>query len=427
MRMTLKGLRLCLLSAATVGALAAVAAPAQAADDNPPRARKVDEFGRLYGCDGGVRLDNFAIELQNVPGAKGYIIARDARERMRGAAHAWGEYFVKYFVEYRGIEESRLVLLDAADVPGEDLSMELWLVPEGAEPPSFKPPGKREPRPFSGKFAELYVFDETAFYDTEGGSAGSFSTGIIYASFAGLLKKQPDSQGYLVVYSPPGAAPGYWRRAGTRERQKVSRDEVTAERMTVINGGAVPAKKRKAPTAEGEVEEETYGRVELWVGPKEKPPVKHVEENSTLKEALFVGGNDFMDEEREVADWMLDNLSEMMRGDKNSVGCIVVYPGDGTGLWNEDGETKRPAPDAFKIAERWKAELIKKHGFDEQRVVVLSGPAEDSGSGKLEVWAVPQGAALPDPFKSTDETAGEAGEEEAEDGEAAETPPPTAR
>lgn len=212
----------------------------------------------------------------------------------------------------------------------------------------------------------------------------------------------------------------------TREQQRVSSHEVAADRLTVINGGAVRVEKKKAAKADDE-EEEIYGRVELWVGPKDKPPVKHVEEDSTLKEAVFVGGNDFMDEEKEVADWMLKNLSEMMRGDKNSVGCIVVYPGDGTGVWDGDGETKRPAPDVFKMAEGWKAELVKKHGFDAERVVVLNGPREDSGSGKLEVWAVPYGAPLPDPFKSADEAVGGTDEEQAEDGGDAQAPPPTGR
>jgi hypothetical protein len=423
--MTLKVLLPRLFSAAIVVSLAAGAVSAQVLNPDAQRARKVDEFGRLHGCDGGARLDNFAIELESVPGAKGYIIAHDARERLRGAAHAWGSHFLKYFVEIRGLDASRFVLVDAADVPGQDLSMELWLVPAGAEPPAFKPPGKKEARPFKGKYAELGVFNETTFYDTEGGSAGSFGDGIIYSSFAGLLKKQPESQGYVVVYSPPGAAPGYWRRAGTRERQKVSRDEVAAGRMTVVNGGVVPVKKKKAAAA-GDEEEETYGRVELWVGTKDSPPVRHVEEESSLTQASLLGSNSFTWEEKEVADWMLHNLAEAMRADQRSVGCINVYPGDGSGVPTGEGGADQPAPDVLKIAEGWKAELLKKYGFDPLRVVVQSGPVEDYGTGRLEVWAVPQGAPLPDPFAKTEEQgdAGEAGEVEEGGGERQQTPPP---
>lgn len=425
MRMTLKRLLLHLFPAALGVALAAVAVSAQEQNGTLPRARQVDEFGRLYGCSGGARLDTFAIEMQNEPDSKAYIIAHDAGSRLRGTAHAWGAFFVSYFVEMRGIEASRIVLLDAAEVSGDDLKMELWLVPPGAEPPTFKPPGKKEARPFKGKYAGLNVFSDTVFYDVDGSDAGSFRDEFIYTAYADLLKKQTEAQGYLVVYSPPGAAPGYWRRAGTREQQKLAGDALNADRLIVINGGAVPVK-RRAPKVEGEMEEETYGRVELWVGAKEKPPVKHVEEDSTLTEALLLGTNSFMWEEKEVADWMLRNLAETMREDKRNVGCIVVYPGDGSGVPTGEHGADQPAPDVLKIAESWKATL-KKYGFDEQRVVVLSGPQEDSGMGRLEVWAVPYGAPLPDPFKRTDEAAGEADEEQAEDDGAAQAPPPTGR
>jgi hypothetical protein len=373
-------------------------------------ARKVDEFGRLYGCDGGARLDNFAGELENEPGSKAYIVARDARGKLPGAARAWGEYFLRYFNEMRGLEASRFVLVDGAGVGGDDLKMELWLVPFGAEPPRVKPPGKDDARPFGGKYVELSVFSDTTFYDTEGSEAGSFHDGIIYKAYRGLLKKQTDSQGYLVVYSPPGAAPGYWRRAGTREQQKISRDGLAPERLTVINGGALPFK-GKPP--EGEEQEETYGSVELWVGAKDAPPVKHVEEDSVLKEALLIGSSSIVYEE-EAAGWLMNNLAETMRADGRSVGCIVVYPGDGSTVPTGEGGVEETPPDVFKMAQGWKAELLKKYGFASDRLVILSGPAEDWGAGRLEVWAVPHGAPLPDPFAESrrEADAEEGGEEE---------------
>jgi len=424
MGVTLLQLRTFVVSAAICLVLLAGAASVRAQQAGAERARKVDEFGRLRGCDGGARLDNFAIELQNAPGSKGYIVARDARASLPGAAHAWGAYFLRYFVEMRGMEGSRFVLVDGARVSGDELSMELWLVPEGAEPPAVKPPGKKEARPFSGKYTELSVFSDTVFYDVDGTEAGAFSTGTVYAAYRGLLKKQPDSQGYLVVRSPPGAAPGYWRRAGTREKEKLSGPELPPERLTVINGGAV-APKKKAAKAEGE-EEEVYGSVELWVGAKDVPPVRHVEEDAALNEAVLIGHNNFLYEELDVAGWLLKNLVEMMRADRRSVGCIIVFPGDGSGVPAGEAGAEVLPPDVFKMAQGWKDELLKKHGFEPQRVVVLSGPPEGGSAGKLELWVVPHGAPLPDPFANAEGTDGEAGEEgEAEGG--AEQPQPPAR
>ncbi|HEX7313781.1 MAG TPA: hypothetical protein VF297_07655 [Pyrinomonadaceae bacterium] len=395
MRVALKGLLLCMLSAAGVVAAAAGLVSAQERRDGRPLARKVDEFPRLRGCDPGARLDNFFFEMENSPGAKGYIVARDSRERLRGAAHVWGESFVRYFEMVRGLEASRFVLIDAAAVPGEDLSMELWLVPAGAEPPTFEPRGKKESRPFSGKYAELSVFDEKTFNDVDGSSGGAFTEGMLYSAYAGVLKKQPDAQGYLVVYSPPEAAPGYWQRAGTREQAKIAWHEVGAERLTVISGGVVPPKKK----SEGEEEEVVYGHIELWVGKKESPPVKHVEVETALTEAVLLGTNSFYEEEDDAAAWMLNNLAAMMRADSKAVGCIIVYPGDGGTVPYGEGGTEKPAPDVFKIAEGWKAALLKKHGFEPGRVVVMNGPREaGTSSGRLETWAVPYGATMPDPF-----------------------------
>lgn len=405
-------------SARTESAAAESAAPAKA---HARVARKVDEFGRLHGCSGGARLDNFVIELMNEADSKAYIVARDARGKLPGAAHAWGEYFLHYFNELRGMDASRFVLVDGASVPDDDLKMELWLVPYGAEPPRVKPPGKDDARPFSGKFVEMSVYSDTVFYDTDGPDAGSFNDGVLYAAYSGLLKKQTDSQGYLVVYSPHGAAPGYWRRAGTREQQKLSRDGLAPERMTVINGGTLPV---KAKPPAGEEEEENYGSVHLWIGAKNAPPVKHVAEEDALTEALLVGGNNFLNEEKETADWLLNNLADMMRADSRSVGCIVVHPGDGSTAPTGAGGSEETTPDVFKMAQSWKAELLKKYGFDPNRVVILSGPAEGWSAGKLEVWAVPYGVPLPDPFaEAVREADAEDGGEE-QGGEEAPPPPP---
>ncbi|MDT7690055.1 MAG: hypothetical protein QOE46_2814 [Acidobacteriota bacterium] len=51
-----------------------------------------------------------------------------------------------------------------------------------------------------------------------------------------------------------------------------------------------------------------------------------------------------------------------------------------------------------------KAELGKR-GIEETRIVLMNGPARDWDSGRLELWAVPYGAALPNPFAADDEQA----------------------
>jgi hypothetical protein len=52
-----------------------------------------------------------------------------------------------------------------------------------------------------------------------------------------------------------------------------------------------------------------------------------------------------------------------------------------------------------RVGGEWKKELVEKSGFPERRVVIVHAAPRDSKSGLIEVWVVPQGAPLPDPYK----------------------------
>jgi hypothetical protein len=390
------------------GALAQVGetqSPAQAAsakEPGPPRATKIDEFGRLYRCDGGARLDNFAHFLTEAPDATGYILAYDARGKAPLTAHFWGELLLRYLVEFRGIEELRLRLVDAGERAGDDVQIEFWLSPQGAEPPAATPSrGKKAARPFAGRFEDYFAFDGTHFYDTEGGSAGSFNIDITYDAFRELLKRQPDSQGYVVVYTRRGAYPGYWRGVATREQHKLAGDGLAADRLTVVRGGVYEGRvKGFQDDAEKDPAEE-YDRVELWVGERDKPPVRHRPEKGALEGATRVASIDsYSADDEKITRWGLDNLFESSRANPRSTLCVVVYPDAEP---SADAEGKPPA-DLFKLAGSLKDEL-RRRGVEETRLVLMNGPAE-AYSARVELWAVPYGAALPNPFEEP-----EAGEE----------------
>lgn len=371
----------------------------------PPRARKIDEFGRLYGCNGGARLDNFAHYLTEEPDATGYILAYDARGKAPLTAHFWGALLLRYLVEYRGVEESRLRLVDAGERAGVDVHVEFWLSPPGAEPPAATPSrGKKAARPFAGMFEDYFAFDGTRFYDTEGGGAGSFDTGITYEAFRELLKRQPDSQGYVVVYARRDIYPGYWRGVATREQQKLAEDGLAAERLTVVRGGVYEGRVKGFQNDEEKDPEEQYDRVELWVGGKDKPPVRHRPEKGALEDAALVAtvAAYFADDEK-ITGWGLDNLFESSRANPRSTLCVIVFPdADPT----PDPEGKPPA-DLFKLAGSLK-EGLRRRGVEETRLVLMNGPAGEYDA-RVELWAVPYGATLPDPFAAPG--AGEEAEE----------------
>ena len=100
-------------------------------------ARLFDQYGNIAFNDEKARLDNYAIQLQNEPGAQGYIIAYGGRRGRAGEAQARADRAKDYMVNTRGIDPGRIVTVDGGY--REDLTVELWIVPTGAALPAASP------------------------------------------------------------------------------------------------------------------------------------------------------------------------------------------------------------------------------------------------------------------------------------------------
>jgi hypothetical protein len=108
-------------------------ATCQAAVPAPPNPTKFDEIGEISRDDEKARLDVFAIELQNSPGAQGYIIGYGGRNKRFGTGQQRAARARDYVVTTRGIDASRIVVLDGGT--HDTGSTQLWIVPTGATPP----------------------------------------------------------------------------------------------------------------------------------------------------------------------------------------------------------------------------------------------------------------------------------------------------
>jgi hypothetical protein len=96
--------------------------------------RKFDEFPDISRNDEKARLDNFAIELQSDPTATAYVIVYPGRTSKRGDVQHHSSRIVEYLVHSRGLDERRIVTL--VGPPRDQLSVELWVTPQGATPPT---------------------------------------------------------------------------------------------------------------------------------------------------------------------------------------------------------------------------------------------------------------------------------------------------
>jgi hypothetical protein len=98
----------------------------------------VDEYGVEKPNRTKQRLDAFAVQLQNDPGARGVIMAWGTGRNATRSAQRRLDFAIKYLTENRGIERSRLTPINAgASSSGE--WTQLWFVPAGAEDPTPQP------------------------------------------------------------------------------------------------------------------------------------------------------------------------------------------------------------------------------------------------------------------------------------------------
>ena len=100
-------------------------------------AKRFDEFPSVAHDDDKARFDNLAIELQNNPGATGYVIAYAGRNSRAGEADRMTKRASDYLTTNRGISRDRLVFINGGQRAAN--SFELWIVPQGAEPPRPTP------------------------------------------------------------------------------------------------------------------------------------------------------------------------------------------------------------------------------------------------------------------------------------------------
>jgi hypothetical protein len=99
--------------------------------------KKFDEFPNIKFDDEKARLDNFAIQLQNEPGARGYIIVYSGPRDHAGDAQKRADRARDYLVGTRGLDANRIVKLLGGQRSAQ--TVELWIVPNGANPPTPTP------------------------------------------------------------------------------------------------------------------------------------------------------------------------------------------------------------------------------------------------------------------------------------------------
>lgn len=104
--------------------------PPELISDEPPKANKIDEFGEVSDRYFNWSLDNFLEKLRKVKTATGYVLNYGSDEEVSLRINKIN----KHFGCRDCLTDMRIVIMNGGT--RETLRTELWIVPEGAEPPT---------------------------------------------------------------------------------------------------------------------------------------------------------------------------------------------------------------------------------------------------------------------------------------------------
>ena len=163
--------------------------------NRPPADGKFDEFGYVRAEDAMARLDGFALQLNSHPNLQGFIIGHGWINVLKGRLlrNAYG--YLDYLVNTRGIETSRVRVLEGE--PRKDADFELWLSPVGAALPVPTASPSSEP-------AAPAQFDEVLL-GNESECVGALTIELYKIDdalrmFAEALRRQPGAKAWIVVH-----------------------------------------------------------------------------------------------------------------------------------------------------------------------------------------------------------------------------------
>ena len=218
------------------------------------RADKYDECGDILISDWLARADNFAVELQNNPLAKGYIVAYGVPNNFPGWPARRAHHIRGYLVKGRGLDAARVEVVYGGY--RDEVMYQLWIVQPGGQLPvppfDFAAALAREKTPF--------LFDRFGWFpinpaetDIEYGYIGYLEEKGRYETFVHALQSDPALRGCVIAYPKRGARRGTDTRLAARiKRTILTTNAIGAERVVALGGGG-----HRHP----------YQTVELWLVP----------------------------------------------------------------------------------------------------------------------------------------------------------------
>ena len=202
---------------------------------------KFDEFGDIQASALIARLDNLAIQLQNQPDAKAFLVVYRTSRDLPGLSNRYAHRMEGYLVKSRGISADRVVTVDGGEA--SCLIQELWIVPPGTTPKPRDDAYSRSYHPSVYKFDEHYIGEKGDLYYWRD------APNDLLEGFALELQRNPKTTGYFIRFTNARRGPRAARsHSHYAQNFLTSHYGIKPNRIKTIEGGY-----RERPT------------VELWI------------------------------------------------------------------------------------------------------------------------------------------------------------------
>jgi hypothetical protein len=213
-------------------------APAQS-DAPRPAPTPFDQFGdKTYETDWLARLDAMAVEMQQRPDTKGFIVAYGVPNRLPGWPLRRANWAYGVLTKGRGLDPARVAVVYGGFK--DEVWYEHWLMPAGERPPvkdfDFTAALTREKNAY--KFDQFYLYDPAVGWGYDGSYSQYLDDRGRYGPLALALRHDPAARALVVAYRSRRNRPGEDRRlAGNIKRAILRAHAVAPDRVIAAGGG----------------------------------------------------------------------------------------------------------------------------------------------------------------------------------------------
>jgi hypothetical protein len=193
--------------------------------------------------DWKARLDSLAVDLQNAPGSRAYIVAYSEKYKLAGWPMRRGNQVISYLKVSRGVDEGRLSLV--AGGFRESAGFEFWVIGPGEQLPvkpldfSLAFAGERSPIIFDSYF----LFSPREDWGEDGNLDVYSKSHDRFEPFVNFLRSDPGLRGCVIAYAARRDRRGTDRRlAAAEKRAMMTTQSIAPDRVAALAGGTRPHK-----------------------------------------------------------------------------------------------------------------------------------------------------------------------------------------